>query len=193
MIETAISVVGARLNEHLKSRFLLHEDKVSVSGLVGQDGSIAVNEENRLIVSLLNVENEPAAGSRVDYRALKGGVVKQRQALHLNLYFLVAAHFATENYNEALKYISETVSFFQVNNHLDSKSEPRLEGKVEQLLIEICRWNIDETSRMWHMMGAKYLPSVAYKMRMITFIDNTTSLVIPVTSGVDSSVTATTK
>lgn len=185
MLDFAISLVGSNLNSHLRQKFQLTEDKLTISGLVGQDGAIAVNEENKLILSLLNVENEPASGSSVEYRIQGNRATKLRQSIHVNVYFLVAAHFASENYDEALKYVSETISYFQVNNYFDKGNTEDMPANLEKLIVEMCRWKIQETSQMWHMIGAKFLPSVAYKMRLLSYVDDQTLESTPVAESVD--------
>ena len=81
---------------------------------------------------------------------------------------MCAAHFGSSNYAEALKLVSATVAFFQGRPVLDHANTPELDARIDRLTLEI--ENLDGTalSNVWGLLGGKYLPSVLYKVRMVT-------------------------
>ena len=44
-----------------------------------------------------------------------------------------------------------------------------MDPKLENLSIEIVDMSMDALSNLWSMLGAKYMPSVLYKIRMLHF------------------------
>lgn len=58
MIDAAISHIAIQLNQHLKSRFGLHEDVVVISNILEQDGSLASHINNKLVMFLINIERD---------------------------------------------------------------------------------------------------------------------------------------
>jgi hypothetical protein len=44
----------------------------------------------------------------------------------------------------------------------------------------------EQLNNIWGCLGAKYMPSVVYKVRMLTYNNNTIREIRPVVSGVES-------
>ncbi len=169
MIQAAISHLAERLNEFLARGLGLSEDIVVVSHLVEQDGSVVPGVTNKLVLFLTNIEKEAAAG--LSPATHFGGIQTGRRAqpVNLNLYLILAANFTGSNYPEALKMISAAILFFQRNPIFDRQSSPGLDRRIEKLVLDIENMGRQDLSNLWGGLGAKYLPSVLYKMRMLTF------------------------
>jgi hypothetical protein len=169
MIDTAIIHIADQLNHYLKRVFDLNEDVVAISNILEQDGTIAPNIENKLVLFLINVEKDTTP-----FRSPKGKTpgldhaVTSYPPIYLNLYLMVAGHFNGNNYPEALKFLSNTVSFFQRNPVLDHSSTPGMDRRIEKLVLEIENLNIKDLSTLWSAITGKYLPSIIYKVRMVT-------------------------
>ena len=114
MIDAAISHIAGQLNQYLKRSFDLNEDIVVVSNILEQDGSVAANVANKLVMFLINVEKDstPFRSQNCHTTGLDRSVVSY-PPIYLNLYLMVAGHFNGSNYPEALKFLSNTISFFQ--------------------------------------------------------------------------------
>jgi len=89
--------------------------------------------------------------------------------MHMNLYLVFAAHFPDPNYKEALHFISLVIEFFQGKSVFDKFNTPGLSANIDRLIFEFVNQDIQEMNNMWSLIGAKYLPSVVYKVRMLTF------------------------
>lgn len=169
LIEAAVGHVASRLNEHLRRSFGLPEDVVEVSGVLEQDGTVAPNIDNKLVLFLVNIERDGASPLHGNGAGLvPGSRAVGYPPVHLNLYVMVAAHFPGANYREALKFISGAIAFFQGNPVFSPTSSPDLDPGIDRLVMEIENLSLQELSHLWGVLAGKYLPSVLYKMRMVT-------------------------
>jgi Pvc16 N-terminal domain len=167
MIDLALGAIAAQLNQALRRGFGLREDLVVLSNLHEQDGSVALQVDNRIVVSLVNIERDTlpqrdAPGARPGQR----GVVAPGP-VYLNLHVLFAAHFAAANYAEALKMIAATIGHFQARPVLDHQNMPELDPRIDRLALDIANLGIAELSQLWSILSGKYLPSVLYRVRMV--------------------------
>ena len=58
MLEAAIGLIAAQLNQALRSAFQLSEGLVVVTSLVDVNGGAPVNATNKLVIFLANIERE---------------------------------------------------------------------------------------------------------------------------------------
>ena len=170
MIDAAISLIAGQLNQFLKRSFDLNEDIVVISNILEQDGTVASNVDNKLVIFLINVEKEalPFRSQNKGTTGLERSVVSY-PPVYLNLYLMVAGHFNGSNYPEALKFLSNTISFFQRRPVMDHENTPDLDSRIEKLILDIENLNIKDLSTLWSAITGKYLPSVIYKVRMVAF------------------------
>lgn len=170
MIDAAINHISGQLNQFLKRNYDLAEDVVAVSNLLEQDGNIASHINNKLVVFLVNIEKDTVA-NRAQPLLTPGaeGNVISYPPLFLNLYLMIAAHFSGGNYPEALKFLSNTISFFQRCPVFDHRNTPDLDKRIDKLILDIENLNIKDLSSLWSILSGKYLPSVMYKVRMVVY------------------------
>lgn len=170
MIDSAISHIASQLNQSLKRSFDLHEDIVVVSNILEQDGSVVADVNNKIVISLVNLEKEstPLRQSSA-VSAIQNRVVVNSPPLYFNIYLLVSACFSGSNYPEALKFISSTISYFQGQPSFDHQSTPDLDRRINKLVLDIENMSFQELSNLWGMVSGRYLPSILYKVRMVTF------------------------
>lgn len=170
MIYTAIFHIANQLNQFLKRSYDLNEDIVVVSNIVEQDGAVSANVTNKIVASLINVEKDSAPGGRPTTAPRAGPPSNATYPpVHINLYLLFAGNFNSKNYSESLKLLSNTVSFFQRNPLFTQQNSPELDHHIAKLTLDIENLNIKDLSSLWSVLSGKYLPSVLYKIRMITF------------------------
>ena len=169
MIYAAVNQITLELNQFLKRSFARSEDMVVVSNLLEQDGSLAAHIENKIVAFLVNIEKETMAGALPQARAIGGNrSVLGNAPLHLNLYLMFAAYFSGSNYPEALKSISATMRFFQMNPVLDHQNTPDLDRRIDRLVIDVENLDIQQLSNLWGVLSTRYIPSMLYKVRMVT-------------------------
>ena len=168
MIHEFVPLIAADLRDFLDSRFDTVDDVVKLSNIVNQDGNLAIKEENKVIITLVNIERD---GS---HQWQGGGSVRGEMPVHINLYILFSAYFA--DYAEALKHISGVIGFFQAN--------PNYTHESNTVKIELHNIDFRELGNMWSGIGAKYIPSVLYKIRTLNMDEDRIRDEIPPITGI---------
>jgi hypothetical protein len=167
MIDTALAQVAGQLNQALKRQFMVAEDLVVLSNLHEQDGTVATPVASKLAVFLVNVEQESVPGGAAGGPGL-GRIAVKAAPVHLNLLVMFAANFSGSNYPEALKFLSSTVAFFQGRPVFNHQNTPDLDARIDKLTLEIENLSLSDLSNLWGVLSGKYLPSVLYRMRMLS-------------------------
>ena len=168
MIHEILPMIAAELSEFLDSRFDTSEDPVTLSNLVNQDGTVAVKGENKIVVSLVNIERD---GSN---QLAGGGFTRGDMPVHVNLYVMFSAYF--NDYFEALKFISGVIGFFQ--------GSPTFTYFDTTVKVELHNIDFRELGNLWTALGSKSLPFVIYKVRTLNMDEDNIRDVIPPVSGV---------
>ena len=92
--------------------------------------------------------------------------------LHLNMKILFSAHFNPLNYVQALKYLSEVINFFQAKPVFEQSNSPGLvDTNIQKLNFNIYHQDTNVKNNLWATLGAKYMPSISYHVRLITITD----------------------
>lgn len=181
MIDETVKFIEKELNAYFRFRMETIEDKVLASGLVNQDGSSAVKDENKVVISLVDLQEEGVLkNTGVSHALRQGGFVKSPLPVHLNLYLLFSSLFSTGNYTESLRYLSEVILFFQARPVFDRAGYPALQStNIERLVFEMYHPDYQARNNLWSTLGAKYVPSVIYKVKMLTLHDMPTGQPLP--------------
>ncbi len=177
MLYEALTFVAKELNEYIKMKFGLVDDKVVISNLVNQDGSFAVKEENKVILALAGIQDEKML-SKSNMNAHDGRFSKGRPPVTINLFVLITTTYYGELMSEGLKFLSLIIGFFQGNGVFTSTTSPGLDPNIGKLIFELHNLEFTEQNNLWACMGAKYTPSVLYKVRMITIEEGLSSIPI---------------
>lgn len=163
MISSAVSSIAEELNDFIKTKFQLDEDRVILSNLINLDGTVAVKEMNRVIVSVVNIHEE-RVGVPLKGLGVRGG---DKPPIYLNVFILFSANFDEKLKKEALKFISAVISFFQSKNVFTPSDTPNLDNSIDRLIMDIYNQNFQDQSSIYQILGSKYLPGIMYKMRMV--------------------------
>jgi hypothetical protein len=169
--------------------FGLNEDVVVVSNILEQDGTVATHVNNKIVVSLVNIEKESVQLNQS--RAVASGGMRNvvtNPPVHFNLYLMFASYFSGSNYQEGLKFISNTISYLQGQNVFDQQNSPGLDRNINKLVMDIENLDINDLSNLWGILSGRYLPSVLYKLRMVAVDANAVKNQEPVISKPDATV-----
>ncbi|MFT6844596.1 MAG: hypothetical protein ACJAUV_000777 [Flavobacteriales bacterium] len=172
MIDKALKIINFEVNQFIKLHFDLNEEKVLLCSIVDQEGKIAINDENKILLTLIDIAEEGALKN--GYTSIDGGVTRvQTKGLHLNLFVMFSAYFNALNYDLALKYISAILSFFHAKPTFTKNNCPALgQIGIQKLVFEMHHLDSNSKNNVWSTLGAKYMPSVIYKVRMLTLPDD---------------------
>ncbi|MGH2643512.1 MAG: DUF4255 domain-containing protein [Chitinophagaceae bacterium] len=182
MILEALSCVIEDINEHFRNKLKISEEKVILSGIVNQDGTLAVQSENKLLVTLINIENDTYGKSSREKNS-STVLSSSPSGVNINLYLLFSAYFSSNNYPESLRFLSFIIAYFQNKDVFTRSNTPRMDSRIEKLNFKIENIGMERLNNVWTTLGAKYMPSIIYKMRMLTFDESIVREYRPLISG----------
>lgn len=186
MLRTALEFLKDELNLYLKRKDpsnFGNADCVTISGLMKPDGTFALtsdqgNENFKVIITLINLEEDRIAESQLYWQKINDKIQVINPPLNINAYVLFSV--LAGNYLTALRLLSYVLSFFQSSNVFDSSQYPSLNAnvdadkpwqKVGKLLVNLHPVTLEQQNNLWASLGAKYMPSVIYKLRTMSFTD----------------------
>ena len=139
--------------------------KIVENDTVPNDG----NGSAGVILTLVNIEEDRISKNPDGIYRTHNSVIKRNPEILLNLYILFSAN--TGNYITALSRISNIIRCFQSTNFFTKESYPSLDPKIDKLHLELYTMNFEQINHLWSTLGGKYLPSVLYKMKLVTIVD----------------------
>jgi len=167
MIDQALSFTESILNQFFKNRFSLDENAAVLNAIIDADGSIPLKNQNKVVVSLINVEEETLKPFMQRNTKLQdGSYVKHAPIARYNLEMLITSNF--DDYNETLKFLNAAILFFQSNAVVTSANYSSMPKSIEKLEFDLEKLDYHQMHNLWSAMGAKYQPSVIYKIRLVT-------------------------
>ncbi len=140
-------------------------------------------EGEDIVITLLRVEEETSRKQQspfryaVDERDGKKKVVSKNvnPDVCLNLYVLITSH--AQNYGTSLAQISDVIYWMNNINYKDDSNEI----SANSLQVELQSLTSEQHNSMWQTLGGKMVPSVVYKVRMVTIAAaESTEKVVPV-------------
>ena len=186
MIDVTLGFILDALNGYLAARFPTDQPHVVLSGLAKQDGTVADGIDNRIVLTLANIERENIISSSARrLRPENDGFADSSSPLNLNLYLLISAAF-DNNYPESFKLLSAVLGFFQGNTAFVPGSAPGFPRGLKKLNLELVNLDFQELNHLWSGLSGKYLPSVLYKVRMLTIDEGWLIEKVPAITGVDT-------
>jgi len=165
MIDKTILFLTSELDAHLKDLLLVSGDCAIASPIMLSDGPVAAAIQNKIVLTLINIKQDALLKNEPVYKINTTSPIFANAPLHISLTLLVWANFS--NYQESLKYLSATMTFFQTNSVFNQGSSPNLSRSVESLLLDLENTSFQDLHSIWAMHGCRYLPSVIYKIRML--------------------------
>jgi hypothetical protein len=172
MIDNALIFLKDEVNKYmmLESGAATLDERVVLSNIVNVDSDNSGNLPiDKVVLSLICIEEERQLKAQDHYaRTTNGSLYTANPEMRFNLYVLFAAHFQNSHYDEALKFLSLILRFFQGRNVFDIKEYPELKEDVKRLIVDLHTQPMEQQSQLWQALGGKFLPSVMYKIRMLT-------------------------
>jgi hypothetical protein len=181
MIDRALKFIADEINIYLKSKLSFPDSSKIVLDNIAklQDNSNGGSSTNRIILSLVNIEEDRLYKNPENFfKTDDNKVVYQNPAVPVNVYCIFAYNHGesdtetTNHYEEGLMYISYVIQFFQHRNVFTSQNSPALDPLIEKLIAELHSLGFEQLNHLWAILGGKYLPSVMYKFRLLVIDEN---------------------
>lgn len=168
MINDALVFLQQEVSSYLMLKGELEEDDpevLTLSRMTDQDGNL---QFSNLGMVLTNIEEERIHKAQTPYTKSAGGALqKVNPELKLNLYVLIASH-SSDNHNTGLIRLGHVVDFFQLKHVFSRQTAPTLPDGISRLVVELITLTFEQQNHLWGTLGSKYMPSVLYKVRMLT-------------------------
>ena len=185
MIDQALKFLQTELNSYLNLKIDSGSiGQVFLRPLVKQDSSLAM-ENDSISLILVNIEEEHAMNQQSFLKKNGADIALINPAINLNLLILFAANFT--NYDQALKFLSLTILFFQQRSHFSGEKSPELNiNGVEEITIKLKTLSLEQQNHLWGTLGAKYMPSVMFKVSLLSFHEMETLAEVPQIQSIES-------
>lgn len=141
---------------------------------------MAFTGKDKIVSMLTAIEQE-----RTNLNQSPSRSVRQNPPIQLNLQVLFAAYFPG-NYLEALKFISLVLAYFQGKQVFTAQNTPELPNGVDKIVVEINNLDQHALNQLWSAIGAKMMPSVSMKIRMIVITRGQILQEVPEITGTDT-------
>lgn len=165
MIDVSLAFVRQVLDQYLVASFGQENGIVILNNLINPDGQIPEKNRNKIVITLVNLEyetNKQFYGGQKNEGAQYSLV---NPAVYFNLDILISASF--DEYGESLKVLTAIIGFFQENPSFSRASNPMLPTGISMLKFEIENSSSAKMQNLWTSLGAKYMPSIVYKIRHV--------------------------
>jgi hypothetical protein len=178
MIDLALKYVVGELNAYFNLRAQsLAQDRVEFAALFEFQEKVNEKANDKIVLSLVNVEEEPVYHSVDIFKRTNGTSQLIKPEVRINLYVLFIANL--KPYDEALKALSQVISFFQLRNFFDYSSIPSLADREGRITFDLFSLSFEQQNHLWGALGAKYVPSVMYKVGIVGIRDEQVEAEIP--------------
>jgi Pvc16 N-terminal domain len=184
MIGHALEIIVKELNAYIGQR-RGHDDLVVMERLVDGKGDFTARTVGKVCCSLVNMEEERIVKHQAP--VTDGFGTRQNPNVMVNLYLLFAVNTPTDGsthdaYLQGLRLLSLVVSFFQGKAQFTAQNTPDMHPALRQLSMELYPLTIENQNHLWAGLGAKYLPSALYKLRLVALRDDSATGLEPVIS-----------
>lgn len=166
MINEALQFIVQALNQALKNNFHADEDLVVMNNVIQTDGTIPLINQNKIVLSLINIEKETNKPFNTYNRPLMdGNYTSGSPSEYYNLDILFSSNF--DDYGESLKMLSAVIAYFQFHTSLTSADLSTIPEGIKKLDLDVEKLVFHQMHSLWTAMGAKYQPSMLYKVRLL--------------------------
>lgn len=177
MIFPALKIIKDELKKNN-----VNADLGNISEIINDSGNNNVNAD--IIISLVNIEENRISRDPQYYVRTGTSVKMKNPAVHLYLTVLFTS--ISPGYTQALVHLQKVIGFFQENYVFDQSNPDVADAGIEKLILEMQSLNLEQLQQLWSMLGGKYHPSVAYRVRMVTIDSEPTEDAIHLVKEIDA-------
>lgn len=174
MIDLTLDFLCKQVNAYLLKKLQIPSGDAiilyNVSHIGSDTGGDNVDTTTNAFLTLVNIEEDRISKSHDNFIRKDSTIIYKNPTIHLNLYLLFSVSLGT--YSESLKRLSYIIQFFQYQNVFTPLTSPSLPVGVEELILDLHTLSFQDLNNLWGVMGSKYLPSVMYKLRMISISED---------------------
>ena len=193
MIRTALEFIKTELDAYIADRendtSYAPGSIVDINSIVSPNGTINLDNNKHITIMLAGIEEERREGKRpYIFPTDDNKFLTLNAPIEINLHLLFIAH--SNDYETALRDLSDVIGFFQANVVFDEQRYPNLNASVvapavkpwqliERLSFRLINLSFEQQNNLWGMFGGKYMPSAVYKMVLLTAFDTKSKDISP--------------
>jgi Pvc16 N-terminal domain len=162
MIQKALQFINDNLNDFLKNKMALKENIVILNNIANINGTVPLQNQNKIVLTLFNLSEEQIIQSRFP---ISPNSINQTRKRNCSFHLLLSSYF--DNYAEALKLLDAAHKYFYENAVFNAISFSNFPAGLENVQISLHSTTAEELHHIWASVGAKYLPSLIYKVRVL--------------------------
>lgn len=164
LLRNALEAVCGRLNAHLQHIDPRPDDWVVLTSLLAHEGSRNDAARDKIVMSVHGFSSETFLSQQPVVAARGRGA-----PLHLDVHLMFLANFAGQSYPDGLGALSRLIAFFQETPVFTPQNAPGLAAGIDRITLDFETLSPADVSAVMHMMGVTYLPSVFYRLRMLSY------------------------
>ena len=165
MLQKALNFLREKLNTAISDPG--QPASVLLTSIINERGELNI-QSGQLAFMLVNLEEEKILKMQLPREKRVGDNIQfANPEIKLNLLIMLAANPGADNYLAALDRLSQAIVFFQGTSFFEKIKYPALAPEIEKLTIELFSLTLEQQNQLWGSLGAKYLPSVLYKIRLV--------------------------
>ena len=171
MINTALNILKDKLNEYFRIKAGITGDLVK---FIEGENIDPVSFTNEAVTPfLINVSEDRKFRNADQYAGITHNGIRTQTSPEVRIELLVLFVSKFAKYDQALRFLSYVIKYFQSNRVFTPQNAPELSTEsIEKITAELITLPLEEQNQVWHSLSTSYLPSVLYKMRLIHFEDD---------------------
>ncbi|MGB0788474.1 MAG: DUF4255 domain-containing protein [Marinirhabdus sp.] len=191
MIYETLEILKHQVNQYLETLYPGETDVVTLDNIALWESPDSNAMNDKIVVSLLNLDEEPTLRNNPNKRFQNGQTVYQNTPVNVNLYVLFSSNRST--YSKSLTSLSEIIQFFQGKRVFNQTNTPKnptvsaLDALSEfSFTTTLFTPTFEQLNYVWGTLGGKSLPSVLYKVSLIPIERTSVQKKAPVITTVNS-------
>lgn len=173
MIHTTLGILKDKLNNYFALK--TEADSTLIQFIDSNNNDPLTFTNNAVTPFLINISEDRKFRNPDLYSGkLQDGIRTQvNPEIRIELLVLFVSKF--NDYSQSLKFLSYVITFFQANRVFTQHNTPELfDENIEKLTIELVTLPLEEQNQVWHSLNTSYLPSVLYRVRLLSFLEDST-------------------
>lgn len=203
MIDTTIALLRDEFVQYLGANgYTQPETMVSIENIAILDDDTTTNLNNSIVFSVVNIEEESTLKNTPALKKDTNGRARyENPPVYLNLYLLISCVNKTisnnNEYLDSLTKLSHVLRFFQGKTAFTAYDPSRLSVYDDitdfKIKAELYTLTFEQINHLWGVLGGKQMPSVMYKLRLVSISGRKLVREVPLIEEVDSNLSNTTK
>lgn len=167
LLRNALETVRGRLDAHLQHIDARADGWVSLTSLVNPDRSANAAARDKIVMSVYGLSRETFF--RQQPTVTPGADRMSGEPLHLDVHLMFLANFSDTSYPDGLAALSRVIAFFQQTPVFTPQNAPGLAAQIDRITLDFETLSPADVTGVMSMMGAPYLPSAFYRLRMLPY------------------------